>query len=274
MKRHRTKAADPASQPDLFDQPVAHPVQAPLPASSPPDPAALADGALLQAFVNADLSCVAALADAIVQRRPKGWQDAACALWMRFYGFGQDKACLEQTTVIRMLRETRDRTLLQHILARGGIPSHFDGDILRAAVVCGIRLDATRIHTGLASPDPDLRRSALELAMVSGLAPRDLHPILTDPDAGCRHMAAILLAEAGDPEGREPLIRLLKISPSERALEALSAYDDEDSLVTLGQIGRRDLQWCESIREIIENSGHPKARAIAASLPMPHSIPD
>jgi hypothetical protein len=59
----------------------------------------------------------------------------------------------------------------------------------------------------------------------------------------------------------------LKARPSQRGLDALALFSDEDAIIQLGQLARTHPQWVGHIRALIEDSAHPKAPAIIATLP-------
>ena len=81
-----------------------------------------------------------------------------------------------------------------------------------------------------------------------------------------RRTAATVIAEAGDPIAREPLLLEVRLQPYRRGLEALSSVADENVIIRLGQIARQHYFWREIIVEILHMIEHPKAVIIAAGL--------
>lgn len=267
----KRRPSDDQDQLDLFDF-TANAVSEPSEATQSCEPievipAAMDDATLLAAFPWGRVGQVPALAAEIARRRPEGWQQAALSLWNRFVGFGDQMPFPEQRAVLVLTRETGAKRLLQDILARGWLPQGLNGDLVQAAAVCSLRLDTDRVRRVLRSPDADLRRAAVEIAIPSGMPLTEVHPLLSDRDRSVRHLAAIVLAETGNPEARLPLLRLLKLQPTRRGLEALAAYEDEDALVRLGQIARQHPEWGRVVRNLIEDFPHPKADAVLATVP-------
>ena len=258
---------------DLFSAPIRAPSEVPshdaeatvLFKSINPDD--LDDTKLLEAFRASKLTETGLLAEAIVRRQPAGWQDAAMHVWNRFFGFGHDRALLEQRAVLGLVRDLLARPVLAEILRLGGIPESLNGDLLQAAAACDHPLPADLVRSGLLSRDEVLRVSALRIAIPSGIEPIELHTLLTDQRIAVRDLAAIVLAEVGEAEARTSLLLSLKARPSQRGLDALALFMDEDAVIQLGQLARTHPQWVGHIRALIEDSAHPKALAIVATLP-------
>jgi hypothetical protein len=256
---------------DLFSAPAVPWCPAPSDDAShdvlvePIDPDTLDDAGLLEAFQASKLTETERLAVAIARRRPAGWQDAALRVWGRFFGFGQES---EQRAVLGLARELSGRPVLEEILRRGRVPQSLNEDLIRAAAACGHPLPAELVRAGLHSRDGALREAAVTVAIPSGVEPLELRPLLTDQRSGVRDLTAIVLAEVGDPEARESLLLSLKARPSERGLDALATFMDEDAIIQLGQLARAHPKWVGHIRGLIEDSNHPKARSIIATLPV------
>ena len=254
---------------DLFNAPTVSWCRAPsddpgrVVLVEPIDPDALDDAGLLEAFQASKLTETERLAAAVAHRRPTGWQDAALRVWNRFCGFGQEG---EQRAVLGLVRDLRGRCALKEILRRGGIPESLNEDLLRAAAACEYPLSADLVRSVLRSRDGALREAAVKIAIPSGLEPLELRPLLTDPESAVRDLAAIVLAEVGDPDARGSLFISLKVRPSERGLDALALSMDEDAIIQLGQLARAHPQWGGHIRGLIEDSAHPKAPSIIATL--------
>jgi hypothetical protein len=258
---------------DLFSVPIrprsevsAHVAEAAVPFRSV-DPDDLDDKKLLEAFRTSKTTETVLLAEAIVRRQPTGWQDAATHVWNRFFGFGHGRALPEQRAVLGLVRDLGGRYVLEAILHRGSVPEGLNGDLLQAAAACDHPLATDLVRFGLLSRDEALREAALRLAIPSGVEPLELRTLLTDRQISVRYLAAVVLAEVGDPEARSSLFFTLKARPSERGLNALALFMDEDAIIQLGQLARAHPQWVEHIRALIEDSAHPKALAIVATLP-------
>ena len=259
---------------DLFSIPirapsqaVTHVTEAAVPFRSI-DPDDLDDAKLLEAFRTSTLTDTVFLAEAIVRRQPTGWQDAAMHVWNRFFGFGHDRALPEQRAVLGLVRDLDGRCVLEAILRRAGIPEGLNGDLLQAAAACDHPLTADLVRSGLLSRDEALREAALRIAISSGVEPLELRTLLTDRQIAVRDLAAIVLAEVGDPEARGSLFLNLKARPSERGLDALALFMDEDAIIQLGQLARAHPKWVGHIRGQLEDSAHPKAPSIIATLPI------
>lgn len=231
----------------------------------PIDPETLDDADLLEAFQASKLAETERLAAAVALRHPVGWQDAALHVWNRFVGFGQES---ELRAVLGLVRELRGRRVLEEILRRGRVPQDLSEDLLRAAAACEHPLSADLARAGLHSRDGAKREAAVTIAIPSGVEPLELRPLLTDPESAVRDLVAIVLAEMGDPEARGSLFISLKVRPSERGLDALALFMDEDAIIQLGQLARAHPQWVGHIRGLIEDSAHPKAPSIIATLPI------
>jgi hypothetical protein len=258
---------------NLFSAPIAAPAKvfthsaaAALPSRSV-DPDDLDDAKLLEAFRTSTLTETVLLAEAIVRRQPLGCQDAAMHVWNRFFGFGHGRALPEQRAVLGLVRDLLARGVLEEILRRGGVPEGLNADLLLAAAACEYPLKADLVRFGLLSRDETLREAALRIAIPSGVEPLELRTLLTDRQIAVRDLAAVVLAEVGDPEARASLLLSLKVRPSGRGLDALALFMDEDAIIQLGQLARTHPQWVVHIRALIEDSAHPKAPAIVATLP-------
>jgi hypothetical protein len=232
------------------------------------NPDNLGDAKLLEAFRASTLTDTVILAEVIVRRQPTGWQDAAMHVWSRFFGFGHECALPEQRAVLGLVRDLFGRCVLEEVMRRGGIPEGLNGDLLQAAAACDHPLPADLVRSGLLSRDEALREAALRIAISSGVEPLELRTLLTDRQIAVRDLAAIVLAEVGDPEARGSLFLSLKARPSERGLDALALFMDEDAIIQLGQLARAHPQWVGHIWGLIEDSAHPKALSIIATLPI------
>ena len=257
---------------DLFSPPIrprsevpAHVADAAVPFRSV-DPDDIDDKRLLGAFRTSKTTEAVLLAAAIVRRQPTGWQEAATHVWNRFVGFGHGRALPEQRAVLGLVRDLGGRYVLEAILRRAGVPEGLNGDLLQAAAACDHPLTADLVRFGLLSRDEALREAALRIAIPSGIEPLELRTLLTDRQIAVRDLAAVVLAEVGDPEARSSLLFTLKARPSERGLNALALFMDEDAIIQLGQLARAHPQWVVHIRALIEDSAHPKAPAIVATL--------
>lgn len=259
---------------DLFSGPTTVPPQTPVEGKETPivstliDPDSLDDRQLLESFRTSTLTETVLLAAVIARRRPKGWQNAALHVWKRFIGFGHGSNPLpEQRAVLGLVRDCHGRCVLGDIMSQGGVPQGLNGDLLLAAAECEYPLNPELVRFGLLSRDDALREAALRIAIPSGAEPLELRPLLTDRQIAVRDLAAVVLAEMGDPEARSSLLLALKARPSERGLDALALFMDEDAIIQLGQLARTHPRWIGHIRALIEDSEHPKAPAILATLP-------
>ena len=260
---------------DLFSGPTTPPHQAVNHVADIPvtsrliDPDQLDDPQLLEAFRASKLTETELLATAIAHRRPLGWQDAALHVWKRFFGFGHDNNPLpEQRAVLSLVQDHQGRCVLEDILSRGGVPEGLSGALLLSAAACDYPLNLDIVRSGLLSRDDALREAAVRIAISSGLEPLELRPLLTDRETTVRDLAAVVLAEIGDPEARSSLLHAMKLRPSSRGLDALALYMDEEAIIQLGQLARAHSGWVHHIRGLIEDSAHPKAPAILATLPL------
>lgn len=272
MPKHRYKPEprqlDRFAPSDPVDEPVVEPKAEEQPDARAPvsDTDDLTDPQLLTRLVQSSVADVGLLGDAIVDRRPKGWQAAALALWDRFLGFGVDQAMPEQIVVLRLAELIGDRGLIMDIVAREQLLPGVEPPLLTAAASAGVAMPTEIVMRGLSHQRSDVRRAAVQLAMVSYADPKDLHPCLTDPVRDVRREAAIALCEAGDRTGRDVLISELRILPSQRLIEALSFVANEDVVIKLGQFARDEPKWCEVVLSVLETIDHPKARKVAAGL--------
>lgn len=258
---------------DLFSGPTAIPSQTVAHGKETPvksrsiDPDRLDDAQLLEAFRTSKLAETELLAAAITRRQPTGWQDAALHVWKRFFGFGQGRPLPEQRAVLGLVRDLHGRCVLDDIVRRGAVPEGLNGDLLLAAAACAYPLKSDIVRSGLIARDDALREAALRIAIPSGVEPLELRPLLMDRQTGVRDLAAVVLAEVGDPEARPSLLLTLKARPSERGLDALALFMDEDAIIQLGQLARTHPHWVGHIRALIEDSAHPKGPSIIATFP-------
>lgn len=259
---------------DLFSGSTTAPIRADANVQEPPvkhgsvNLDQLDDAQLLEAFRASKLTETVLLAAAIARRWPAGWQDAALHVWKRFFGFGSDTPLLEQRAVLGLVRDGHGRCILENILRRGGIPGGLNGDLLLASAACEYPLNPDIVRSGLLSKDDALREAAVRIAIPSGVEPLELRALLTDRQFAVRDLAAVVLAETGDPEARSSLLSALKARPSERGLDALALFMDEDAIIQLGQLARTHPCCVDHIRALIEDSAHPKASVILSTLPV------
>jgi hypothetical protein len=259
---------------DLFSGPTAAPSQTVAHGKETPfksrsiDPDQLDDAQLLEAFRVSTLTNTDLLAAVIARRRPTGWQDAALHVWKRFFGFGHGNPLPEQRAVLGLVQDRHGRCVLEDILSRGGVPEGLNGDLLLAAAACESPLNPDIVRFGILSRDVALREAAVRIAIPSGVEALELRPLLMDRQTEVRDIAAVVLAELGDPEARSSLLLTLKARPSDRGLDALALFMDEEAIIQLGQIARTHSGWVGHIRALIEDSVHPKAPAILATLPV------
>lgn len=256
------------SQLDLFEQrPDQHDTEPFAPPAAPTDPATLADEALLADLPYARLSGLPAIIAEALARRLPGTVRALETLARRFMGFSRNCAIPEQAIALDALVAFGGHEAAQAV-TRLISQSVIEGPGVLAAVSA-----AAKLHARLppATLDPLLRHDLPEIrAAASACARSQSAPLLIDllsdlhPQVACS--AACTLGRLGYPEARPMLKRLLAQSPTPELIEALGLVADEEALVLLGRVGRRDPHLKEAVLTALESADSPAAATIIASL--------
>ena len=188
-----------------------------------PVAARLSDEELVAMIPQANLSNIEALSSEVVSRSLEAAVPALEELWRRFVGFGIKQPLLEQHAVLDTLARLNGETAgtaLKRIVLWKGLPGSLLPAALQAATDAGLGLPATFIATHLGHEDVAVRGPAFVLALKAGVPGHLLRDGLSDPSAHIRLSAAIAMAIRGDPEAREPLLgvnRLSILTPNRRA---------------------------------------------------------
>ena len=90
--------------------------------------------------------------------------------------------------------------------------------------------------------------------------------LLTDLHPGVVHAAALALARIGRREGHFVLTRMLGTAPSDEVLRALANIAEDDDWVRLGQTAMCIPDLAPVVLEVLDESGEPRATAVAQSL--------
>ncbi len=261
----------PDRQLDLFDGPARWEASVPpaLARGSRVVAAELDDASLIAAIPGAGLADCDGLAGEAVRRRIVSAVPALEALCRRFKGFGIDHAVPEQAAALRALAalggtEARDavaRSIVERVVQG---PSLIDAVRAAAALRCRLPDDVCRAL--LKHANPDVRANATCLASSRSDMIALLLDLLQDLNLAVARAAACALGRMGRAEARPLLIQMLREAPSPEAIEAASRIADETVIVMLGRIARARAELATWIAELLDESGHPRAAAVAAGL--------
>ena len=238
-------------------------------AGRPPLAAAkLDDDALLAALRYASLSDCRALAGEAGQRQLAAAIPALEALSRRFLGFGIEQAIPEQAAALAALATIGGRAAAQAV-TRIIVEQVVQGPGLRSAVAAAATLGA-RLPGGVAAsllrhPAAEIRASACRCAGRSPATIPLLVELLDDADHIVAQEAACALGRMGRNEGRPLLLRLLREQPSATVIDAVSSVADEECLVVIGRIARRERDLADAALAALETIASPRAMAIAAA---------
>jgi HEAT repeat protein len=228
----------------------------------------LDDDALVAAIPSASLGDCRGLAAEAGHRRLAAAIPALEALCRRFCGFGIEREIPEQAAALNALATIGGREAAQAVM-RMIVEQVVQGPGLKSAVAVAALLGASLPSMVAASllrhPAPEIRASACRCAGRSPAAVPQLVELLDDADRAVTQEAACALGRMGRHEGRPLLLRLLREQPSAAVIDALSGVADEECLVVIGRIARRDRNLADAALAALEVIGSPRAMTIAAA---------
>jgi hypothetical protein len=257
-------------QPDLFAWAGQCPDQPTVPAIGRPRlvAAELDDKALVAAIPSASLGDCRGLVTEAGRRRLAAAIPALDALCRRFRGFGVEQAIPEQAAALDALAMIGGREAAQAVM-RIIVERVVQGPGLQSAVAVAALLGASLPHSIAASllrhPAPEIRASACRCAGRSPAAISQLVELLDDADRIVAREAACALGRMGRHEARPLLLRLLREQPSAAVIDAVSSVADEECLVVIGRIARRERDRADAAFAALENIASPRAMTIAAA---------
>jgi len=228
----------------------------------------LDDDALVAAIPSATLGDCHALAAEAGQRRLAAAIPALDALGRRFRGFGIEQEIPEQAAALDALAIIGGREAAQAV-TRMIIEQVVQGPGLKSAVavaaLLGASLPSSIVASLLRHPAAEIRASTCRCAVRSPATIPLLVELLDDPDHVVAGEAACALGRMGRREARPLLLRLLREQPSSAVIDAVSGVSDEECLVVIGQITRREPDLADAAFAALEAIGSPRAMRIAAA---------
>src|SRR5262249_29132637 len=148
-----------------------------------------------------------------------------------------------------------------------------DGPGLAVATQCAGRLHAHLLAKTVAKllqhADPNVRAAACGCARPLPLVTALLGELMVDLHRPVAEAAACALGRLGRAEARPVLATLLQKAPSEEGIKAAGAVADEPSLVLLGRIARSGSRLAAAALAALEESDHPHAAKIRATVVPP-----
>lgn len=90
--------------------------------------------------------------------------------------------------------------------------------------------------------------------------------LLENLHSNLRSAAACALGRLGRSEARSFLIGLLREAPSTGVVEAVAPVADQECIVLLGRLARKDTGLRASILDALDGIDHPQAEKVAVAL--------
>jgi HEAT repeat protein len=229
----------------------------------------LDDHGLLAVFADPVLGeCLTVLAE-VGRRRLAAAVPLLRDVCRRHAGFGAHRQIPEQAAALDALHAISTREAAQAVadsIERGWV----EGPTLMVAAWCAGRLHANlsaeTVARLLHDPDPGIRIAACSCARPYPAITALLGELMGDPRRPVAEAAACALGRLGRTEARPVLAALLEQAPSEEVIEAASAVADERSLVLFGRIARSGSKLAPAAMAALEDSDHPRAAKIRATI--------
>jgi len=245
-----------------------------LGAASSFDVAELDDHGLLAVFADPTLDVSLALLAEAGRRRLAAAVPLLRDVCRRHAGFGTRRQIPEQAAALNALHAIGTRAAAQAVadaIERGWV----EGPTLTVAAWCAGRLHANltceTIALLLQHPDPSIRVAGCGCARAYPAITALLGELMVDVRRPVAEAAACALGRLGRTEARPVLAALLEKAPSEGVIEAASAVADERCLVLLGRIARSGSKLAPAALAALEDSDHPRAAKIRATIVEPKS---
>jgi HEAT repeat protein len=225
------------------------------------------DDALIAAIPTVSLADCRDLAGEAARRRLGSAVPALEALCRRFWGFGREQAIPEQIAALEALATIGGRAAVQTV-ARLIVEEVVQGPGLKTAVTTAAQLGASvpaKIVGALLRHEvAEVRAGACRCAGASSALVPLLIELLDDADRDVAREAACALGRMARHEARPALVRLLQGQPSTTVIDAVIAIADEECLIILGRIARRNPHLAGTAIAALEDIGSPRALRIAA----------
>jgi HEAT repeats len=251
-----------------FPQPKA--TDRPETLGSAPPASELSDAALIAAIPAAGLADASVLAAEAARRRLAAAVPALERLCRRFTGFGAEKVIPEQAAALEALATIGGREAAAAVVRIIGARA-VEGPAVRIALAAAVRLGATLpraiVPALLRHADRRVRADACRSVGSWPEAVTVLVDLLDDLDGDVAAAAASALGRLGKPEGKRILVDHLRTAPSAEVIDAVVAVADEECVVLLARIARRQPALAAAARDALEQIDHPLAAKTRASLP-------
>lgn len=246
-------------------------VDTPRPHPNLPPCESLDDRSLVNELETAAMRRAVEICAEIGRRRLEAGLPALEALCRRFTGFGLERAIPEQTAALNalaMLGGSTAAAALARLITQGVLQGPGLLRAMSAAAELGSALSAETLLRLLRHDDAGIRAAAGRCVrpLASQDLPVALMRLLEDLHADVRDEAAMALARLGRMEARATLLDLLQRRPSAEIIEALVPIADEDCVILLGQLARRNTALRSSVLAALEAIDHPRAAAVLAAL--------
>jgi hypothetical protein len=224
---------------------------------------------LIAAIPESSLADSGILAAEAARRRLAGAVPALAKLCRRFAGFGSQRPIPEQTVAIEALVVIGGRDAAQavsHLIEKAVVQEPTLPIAVRAAARLGSTLSPDALRRLLRHAEPSIRADACRCGRPLPDLILILIDLLDDLDRTVAISAASALGRMGRIEARPLLKGVLRDSPSEEAIDAVSPIADEECAVLLGRIARSNSALADAALVSLENIDDARATTIAAAI--------
>lgn len=227
------------------------------------------DEELIAAIPESSLADSWILAAEAGRRRLSAAVPALATLCRRFAGFGTRRAVSEQAAAFEGLAMIGGRDAahaVSEMIERGVVQGPTLQIAVSAAASLASSLSPDALQRLLRHAEPGIRADACCCARPLPELIAILIDLLNDLDRRVVTSAAFALGRMGRIEARPILKSLLKGEPSEDVVDAVSSIADEECLVLLGRIARRNPALADAALNSLENIDDDRAVAIASAI--------
>ena len=193
----------------------------------------------------------------------------------RFKGFGLHHPIPEQTASLRALAAIGGAdavAAVRRIVADEVVAGPGQREAVRAAAALHCVLPEHIAVGLLRHADPEIRAQTCRCTPRTAQVASSLSSLLEDLNPGVATAAAKALGRMGRAEALPWLARLLRRSPDAELVEAVTPVADEECVVLLGRIARREPALRDAALAALEAIETPRAAAVLTALGKPDAL--